>query len=194
MKQLYNRVEHWANAPYGMFTLSLMAFAESSFFPIPPDVLLIALVILRPSAWWRLALVCTAASVLGGFFGYWIGYAIWEMVKGFFFSHVFSEAAFLKVQHLYQRYDFWAVFAAAFTPIPYKVFTVAAGVFDLKLIPFGIASIIGRGGRFFLVAGILSAYGPRVKPFIEKYFGLLTFLFFFLLIGGFVLIQRLARH
>jgi membrane protein YqaA with SNARE-associated domain len=194
MKQLYSWVVHWANTPYGMLALFLMAFAESSFFPIPPDVLLIALVILRPVAWWRFALVCTIASVLGGYFGYWIGSSVWETAKGVFFSHVFSEAAFLKVQSLYQQYDFWAVFAAAFTPIPYKVFTIAAGVFELKLIPFGIASLIGRGGRFFLVAGILSLFGPRVKPLIEKYFNVLSIVFLILLIGGFVLIKWMAHH
>jgi membrane protein YqaA with SNARE-associated domain len=194
MKRLYQWTVHWAETPYGLMALALLAFAESSFFPIPPDVLLIALVMLRSSDWRRFALVCTLASVTGGFFGYWIGHAIWETVKGFFFAHVFSESAFLKVEQLYHQYDFWAVLAAAFTPIPYKVFTIAAGVFDLKLLPFGMASVLGRGGRFFLVAGILSVFGTRMKPFIEKYFNLLSILFFILLIGGFVLMKWLAEN
>ncbi len=194
MQKLYDWAEHWSQTHYGPLVLFLLAFIESSVFPVPPDVLLIALVLLNPRRWWWFALICTFGSVTGGLFGYWIGFALWEVVGNFFLTHIFSPQAFDKVQELYQKYDFWAVFAAAFTPIPYKVFTIAAGVFDLSLPHFTVASITGRGGRFFLVAVVLRIFGPKVKPFIEKYFNILSIIFLVLLIGGFVLIKVVLKH
>jgi membrane protein YqaA with SNARE-associated domain len=194
MQKLYDWAEHWSQTHYGPIALFILAFIESSVFPVPPDVLLIALVLLNPKIWWYFAIICTAGSVIGGLFGYWIGYALWEAVGNFFLTYVFSAEAFQKVQHLYQQYDFWAVFAAAFTPIPYKVFTIAAGVFDLSIPHFTLASLTGRGGRFFLVAAILRIFGPKVKPFIEKYFNIISVVFLVLLIGGFVLIRFVMKH
>jgi len=194
MQRLYEWAEHWSQTHYGPIALFLLAFIESSVFPIPPDVLLVALVLMNPRSWWFFALICTVGSVVGGFFGYWIGYALWSAVGDFFMTHIFSVAAFEKVGELYQQYDFWAVFAAAFTPIPYKVFTIAAGVFDLNLAAFGVASFTGRGGRFFLVAGILRIFGPKVKPFIEKYFNILSITFLILLIAGFVFMKFVLKH
>jgi membrane protein YqaA with SNARE-associated domain len=194
MQKLYDWAEHWSETHYGPLALFILAFAESSIFPIPPDVLLIALVILNAKRWWSFALICTVGSVIGGLFGYWIGYALWGAVGGFFLAHVFSPEAFDKVQQLYQEYDFWAVFAAAFTPIPYKVFTIAAGVFDLSIPHFTVASITGRGGRFFIVAGLLRLFGPRVKPFIEKYLNIISIVFLVLLIGGFVVFKFALGH
>jgi len=194
VRKLYQWVEHWARTPIGPLLLFLLAFAESSFFPVPPDVLLIGLVLVHPNAWVLFALICTLGSVIGGLFGYWIGFALWGQMQDFFFQYVFNEEAFSKVQSLYQQYDFWAVFAAAFTPIPYKVFTIAAGVFELSIPSFVLASIAGRGGRFFLVALILWIFGVKVKPFLGKYFNILSIAFFVLLVGGFVLIKFFLKH
>lgn len=191
VKWLYDWVLHWAQTPYGVPALILLAFAESSFFPVPPDVLLIALCLGLPARSFYFAAVCSAASVAGGMAGYAIGWVVWEEVQGFFFRFVFREAVFLRVSELYHQYDFWAVFVAGFTPIPYKVFTVAAGVFGLDFSRFVLASVVSRSARFFLVAALIWRFGPPVKVFIDKYFNLLTFVFMALLIGGFAAIRWL---
>jgi len=193
MRRLYDWVLHWADTPYGAPALFLLAFAESSFFPIPPDVLLLALCISVPLRSFRFALIASLGSVLGGVLGYGIGFGLWEMVSAYFYRYVpgFSEAAFSRVQHLFATYDFWTVFAAGFTPIPYKVITIGAGVFRINFPVFVIASVISRSLRFFLVAGLIYRYGPAVRSFIEKYFNILSIVFMFLLIGGFLVIRHL---
>lgn len=127
LRRLYNWVLHWAETPYAVPALAILAFTESSFFPIPPDVLLIALTLSVPSNGVWYATVCSVASVLGGMAGYAIGWGFWEIVKGFFLTYVFSEALFNQVGEYYADNAFLYIFTAAFTPIPYKVFTVAAG-------------------------------------------------------------------
>ena len=131
--------------------------------------------------------------MLGGIAGYAIGYGIWEAVHPFFLKYVFSEETFVKVRNLYAQYDFWAVFAAGFTPIPYKVFTIAAGVASLDIPRFILASICGRGGRFILVAFLLYQFGTPIRTFLEKYFNYVTIVFTILLIGGFYAIKYLAH-
>lgn len=190
-RRMYEWVLSLAHRKHATSALFLLSFAESSFFPIPPDVLQIVLTLERRSRAWYYAAVSLAGSVLGGVLGYLIGWGLWEAVQGFFFKYVFKEHAFERVQHLYQDWDFWAVFVAAFTPIPYKVFTIAAGVFSLSLPMFIVASIVGRGGRFFLVAALLWWFGPPIKTFIEKYFNWLTLVFAVLLIGAFVLLKMM---
>lgn len=180
-----------AEAPHAEGFLFLIAFAESSFFPLPPDLLLIAMVILARDKWLRYFLICLAGSVLGGVAGYAIGYGVWEAVHPFFFQHVFPEATFQKAQRLYEQYDFWVVFTAAFTPIPYKVFTITAGVMHLDIPRFVLASIVGRGGRFILVAYSLYLFGPAVKEFLKKHFNWISVVFTILLIGGFYLLKHL---
>lgn len=193
LRRLYDWVLHWADTPYGMPALFLLSFAESSFFPIPPDVLLIALVVGRPDKAFRFALVCSIASVLGGLCGYAIGWGFWHVVDQWFFAYVpgFTEAMFTKVCSYYEQYNFWIVFIAAFTPIPYKVITVTAGVMTISLAPFIIASVIGRSLRFYLVSALLWKFGAPMKAFIDKYFDILSVLFVLLLIGGFVAIKYL---
>jgi len=193
IRRLYDWVLHWAATPYGTLALFCLAFAESSFFPIPPDVLLLALCIATPRLSFRYALLTSAGSVLGGMLGYAIGHGLWGAVSEYFFRYVpgFTEAVFAKVQVLFATYDFWTVFTAGFTPIPYKVITIGAGVFEINFIVFIIASIIGRSLRFFLVAGLIYRFGPAVRVFIEKYFNLLTLIFMVLLIGGFLVIKYL---
>lgn len=193
IRRLYDWVLHWAATPYGTLALFCLAFAESSFFPIPPDVLLLALCIATPQLSFRYALLTAVGSVLGGMLGYGIGHGLWGAVSDYFFRYVpgFTEAVFAKVQVLFATYDFWTVFTAGFTPIPYKVITIGAGVFEINFIVFVFASIIGRSLRFFLVAALIYRYGPTVRDFIEKYFNLLSLIFMGLLIGGFLVIKYL---
>lgn len=193
LKRLYDWVLHWADTPYGVPALFLIAFAESSFFPAPPDVLLIALALGKRSRAFNYAFICTAGSVLGGLFGYFIGFALWEtiQVKDIFIPYVFSREVFELVVSKYQDNAFLAIFTAAFTPIPYKVFTIAGGVCKIPILELLAGSIAGRAGRFFLVAGLLFFFGAPVKRFIEKYFDLLAMIFTVLLIGGFVLIKKI---
>ncbi|MCH8170469.1 MAG: DedA family protein [Bacteroidetes bacterium] len=201
IRKLYDWVLSWAYTPYGAIALFILAFAESSFFPIPPDVLLIALVLGARKKAFRFALICTIGSISGAILGYLIGHYLWwttgnefSSVAGFFFSNFpgFTEEMFFRIQQLYSHYNFWIVFAAGFTPLPYKVFTVSAGAFNINFPLFMIASIIGRGARFFLVSALIWKYGPPIKSFIDKYFNLLAILFTILLIGGFVLINFLV--
>ena len=198
LKNLYDWVLHWAETPYGPIALFLLSFAESSFFPIPPDPLLIALVLGARTKAFRFALNCAIASVFGALLGYAIGYFAWwtpagefSSVAAFFFSNIpgFTQDRFFVVKELYDKWNFWIVFTAGFTPLPYKVFTISGGAFDINLFLFVLASIISRSARFFLVAGLIWKYGEEIKSFIDKYFNLLAILFTVLLVGGFLLIK-----
>lgn len=193
LRKLYDWVLHWAETPYGPLALFLLAFAESSFFPIPPDALLIALCLGSVKRSWRFALYASTASILGGIFGYIIGFGLWGAVDTIFFKYVpgFTEELFQRVMANFNQYGFWYVFSAGFTPIPYKVFTIASGVFKLNFLLFILASVISRSLRFFLVAALFRKFGPGIKEFIEKYFNWLAILFFILLFGGFLAIKHL---
>jgi membrane protein YqaA with SNARE-associated domain len=191
VRRLYDWVLHWAYTPYAIPALFLLSFAESSFFPIPPDVLLIALCIGKVSGSYRYALWCSIASVLGGIAGYGIGMFAWEQVRDWFYTYVpgVDADSVGKVSALYEQHNFWIVFIAAFTPIPYKVITILAGVCAINFWMFVIASVIGRSARFFLVAWLIRRYGPGIKDFIERRFGLVTIVGTALLIGGFLAIK-----
>jgi membrane protein YqaA with SNARE-associated domain len=193
-RRFYNWVLHWAYTPYAQPALALMAFAESSFFPIPPDVLLIPMCLGDRLKALRFALLCSVASVLGGMLGYWLGMTFWEAgLREFCFTYVFSEEKFVKVSQLYGDYAFVAVFAAGFSPLPYKVFTIAAGVCHGQ-VDFGmfvLASAVSRSARFFLEAGLLRIWGVPIKDFIDRRLGLVSLLFCVCLIGGFALIKLL---
>jgi membrane protein YqaA with SNARE-associated domain len=198
VRKLYDWMLHWAETPYGGIALFIIAFAESSFFPIPPDALLIALVLGAKTKAFKFAANCMAGSVIGALLGYSIGYFVWwtpdhsfTPLAYFFFNNVpsFTESTFYKIQQLYSDYDFWIIFTAGFTPIPYKVFTIASGAFDINLPMFILASIVSRGARFFLVAYLLWKFGEPIRNFIDKYFDWLAIGFTVLLIGGFVLIK-----
>ena len=191
-KQMYDWVLSWGKSPFATLALFILAFIESSFFPIPPDVLLLALCVSVPSRSFWYALICSIGSVLGGIFGYYIGYALYETVGAVIISSLGLQSAFAYVGGLFQQNAFWSIFAAAFTPIPYKVFTIAAGVWKIPLLTLIVASALGRPLRFFLVAGILYFFGPKTKEFIDKYFNLLTLLFFILLVGGFLVVKYLV--
>ena len=192
-RSLYQWVIHWSETPHARTALLLIAFAESSFFPVPPDVLLIAMGVGAPQRALGFAGLCLVGSVTGGVAGYVIGLGLWSMVSGWFFSYIpgFTPEVFQKVSTLYHENAFWAVFAAGFSPIPYKVFTLAAGVAQINFPTFVIASFLSRGLRFFLIGGALRVFGPSIKQLLEKYFDLFTILFLVLLIGGFVLVKLL---
>jgi membrane protein YqaA with SNARE-associated domain len=189
IRKLYDWVLHWAETPHAIPALFLLAFAESSFFPVPPDVLLITLTIAIPKKAFRYATFCTVGSVLGGLAGYGIGYQMMDVVGFPILQFYGIMDKYEYIQSLYMKYDAWAVGVAGFTPIPYKVFTIAAGAFKINVPVFILASIAGRAGRFFLVAGFIYIFGPQIKSFIDKYFNLLTIVFFVLLILGFLLVR-----
>lgn len=175
------------NSNYPIFGLSILSFAESSFFPIPPDVIYIPLAILNPKNAFFYAFITTFFSVLGGVLGYYIGKIGGRPIINKFVS----EEKLYQVKLLYNKYDFWAIVVAGFTPIPYKIFSLSAGIFDIKLKNFIIASIIGRGGRFFLVCALIFFFGEKVRYFLEKYFEIFTIGFTILLIGGFWLAKKI---
>ncbi len=188
LKKLYDWVLHWAETPYGVPALFILAFAESSFFPVPPDVLLMALSLSLPRSSFRYALFCSIASVAGGAFGFLIGLQFWEIGKAILFKYIDTKT-FEEIRYHFQNYEAWAVAIAGFTPVPYKVFTISAGFFRVDFSVFLIASIISRSARFFLIAGLIYYFGPAIRTFIEKYFNLLTILFTVLLVGGFILLK-----
>jgi len=193
LRRLYDWVLHWAETPYGVPALFVLSLAESSFFPIPPDPLLVALCLGLPKKAMRFAATATLASVVGGIIGYGIGAGAWTLLQDWFFAYVpgVSPESFERVQLLYERYDFWAVFLAGLTPIPYKVFTLSSGVFSINFGVFVVASFLSRGLRFFVVAGLIYKFGPPITRFIDRYFNLLAIAFGVLLVGGFVLIEFL---
>ncbi|MGH7474711.1 MAG: YqaA family protein [Longimicrobiales bacterium] len=191
LRRLYDWVLSWAYTPYGALALFLLAFAESSFFPIPPDPLLIALAIGNPLKAFRFALICSAGSVIGGAVGYLIGWGFWSAVDTFFFAYVpgVTPASFEHVQQLYERYEFLAVFLAGFTPLPYKVFTLSAGVFQVPFLVFLVASITSRSARFFLVGALIRFFGAGIQAFIDRYFDRLAWTFLILIVLGFAAIK-----
>lgn len=198
IRRLYDWVLGWSESRLGAWALFVFAFVESSFFPIPPDVLLIALCLGNPRKSLRYALICTAGSVLGALGGYAIGYFLWQNANGeytalanWFYSRVFSLDAFLEMKQMFEKYNFWVIFIGGFTPIPYKLFTIAAGLFHVNIPMFIVGSIVARGLRFFLVAGLIRKFGAPIKVFIDKYFNLLAIAFTVLLIGGFILVKYL---
>ncbi|MBR2400702.1 MAG: DedA family protein [Tidjanibacter sp.] len=191
VRRLYDWILSWAESRWASTAIFLFAMVESIFFPIPPDVLLMALCIGMPRKSFRYALLCTVGSVVGAMVGFGLGAFAWELVDSWFIPSIFSQAAFDNVANLYAEWNFWLVFTAGFTPIPYKLITISAGV-CLGLGEFGIfvlASLISRGLRFFLVAGLIWKFGAPIKRFIDKYFNLCAIAFTVLLIGGFVLIK-----
>lgn len=191
LRRLYDWVLHWAETPYGSYALFFLAFAESSFFPIPPDILLMALALSVREKALRFALICSIGSLLGGMFGYAIGYGFWNATQDFFFSYVpgFSYERFVEVQGLYEQWDFLIVFTAGFTFVPYKIFTISSGVFEINFFGFILASALSRSARFFLVGGLIWKFGAPIKVFIDKYFDWLAVAFVLLLVGGFFVVE-----
>ncbi|MCA9191994.1 MAG: DedA family protein [Planctomycetales bacterium] len=197
LRRLYAWVLAWADTPYGTPALFAISFAESSFFPIPPDVLQIALSVSKPMASFYYAGISAIASVLGGIVGWLIGYVLWSAVGGFFYDCVPGVTAenVNYVGELYRDHAFWSILAAAFTPIPFKVFTLAAGIFHeyVPLQTLILASTVGRSSRFFLVASAVFCFGPEVRKFLDTRLELATVILFILLVLGFVAIKTLMH-
>ena len=198
VKRLYDWMLSWGNSRWGGLALFLFALAESSFFPIPPDVLLIALCLGVTAHSFRYGVICLSGSIVGAMIGYAIGFFCWQNTAGeytalanWFFAHVFSMESFLNVGELYDKYNFWIVFTAGFTPLPYKIFTITGGLFHINFAMFVLASIVSRGLRFMLIAALIWKFGAPIKTFIDKYFNLLAIAFTVLLIGSFFVVGKI---
>lgn len=192
LRRLYDWTLGLAGHKHALWALAAVSFIEASIFPIPPDVLLLAMVLATPQRAWLIATVATLASVAGGFAGYAIGALLFETLGEPVLAFYGYQDKFLRFQDLYNEWGFWIVAVAGFTPFPYKVITIASGVTELDLATFTLASILSRGSRFFLVAALLWRFGPPIRSFIERYLGLLTILFMILLIGGFLALKYLV--
>jgi len=201
IKNIYNWVLSWGESSYAGSILFFLALAESTIFPIPPDVLLIALAVGNQKKALYFALFCTIGSIIGGVIGYYIGNYLWwngnvfSDIALFFFQHIpgFTEKVFFNIKNEYDLYGFAIIFMAGFTPIPYKVFTISAGAFSISLPMFILASIISRGARFFIVAVLIKYFGIRIKDFVNKYFNILSFIFVILLFGSFYIIKYFLK-
>ena len=191
IRQAYDKSLLWVQSPSGVWALFLLAVAESSFFPIPPDIFLMVLCIAAPKRSFRYAAICAVGSVLGGAIGYGLGLGFMDTLGVKILDWYGLQDKYAVVQNLYQQYDALAVGAAGFTPLPYKLFTITAGAFKINFVTFILMSIVSRSARFFLVAALIYKFGAPVRHFIERYFNLLSILFFILLIGGFLLIRFL---
>ena len=190
IKRLYNWILSWSESRWGWLALFTIALFEANFFPLPPDILLIALCLGATKRSFRFATICLVGSVLGAALGYTIGYFLWTTPSGeatalanLFYEYIFSVDSFNNVGALYDKFNFWIVFTAGFTPLPFKLFTIAGGMFHINFLMFIIASIVSRGMRFFLIAWLIWKFGAPIKSFIDKYFNLLATLFTIMLIG-----------
>tara|TARA_Y100000590_G_scaffold469930_1_gene660765 strand:- start:1393 stop:1971 length:579 start_codon:yes stop_codon:yes gene_type:complete len=189
LKKLYNWTLEKANHPKAGWFLSLISFIESSVFPIPPDIILIPMILANKlKAWWY-AFICTLSSVLGGITGYLIGAFFYTTIGILIISYYGLENKFEEFNSLYNDWGFWIVLAGGFTPFPYKFITIASGVFNLNIYLFILSAIISRGFRFFLLAFLLRIFGEWIKEMIDKYFNILAFLFFILFFGGIFLLK-----
>ena len=186
IKNLYNKTMALAGHPQAIFLLGAVSFIEASFFPIPPDVMLIPMVLMNPSRAWLFALVATAFSVLGGVFGYIIGSFSYELIAEPLLYSLGKEAEMVNFSNKYNEIGFWAVITAGISPIPYKVVTIMSGATNLNFAVFLGASMASRGVRFFVVAGLLHFYGHEIRDFIERYLNWVFMLFVILLIVGFI--------
>lgn len=191
VRSVYDWMINLSASPKAMWFLAIVAFAESSFFPIPPDIMLIPMVLAMPQKAWKIAGVATVSSVIGGFFGYGIGVFFFDLIARPILNFYGYMQQFDVFKEYYHQWGAWIVFGAGITPFPYKIITIASGVVGLDLFTFTIASIIARGMRFYLVAWLLKKYGAPMRIFIEKNLGVLSVLFLVLLVGGFAALKYL---
>jgi membrane protein YqaA with SNARE-associated domain len=189
LRRLYDRIMQLAEGPEAMKWLALVSFAESSFFPVPPDAMIVPMVLARPERAWRIAAVCTVASVIGGFFGYGIGYFLFETIGQRIVDFYGLQSAFLKFDQEFQQWGLWIILIKGLTPIPYKIVTIASGVAHFDLLVFALASLATRGARFFLVAALLRAFGRPLRTFIERYLTLVTTGLALMVVAGFVVLK-----
>lgn len=191
LRRLYDWVIAKAGTPQATWALALVSFVESSFFPIPPDVMLVPMCLANRRRALFYAAVCTLASVAGGFLGYAIGYYLWEAIGSWVIQSYGLGAKFDEFQKAFAEYGWWIIVIKGMTPIPYKLITIASGVAHFPLLAFAFASVLSRAMRFFLIAGLLYFFGEPIRAFIEKYLTLLTTVFAVLLVGGFVALRYL---
>ncbi len=190
LRDLIEWTTGWAATPYGGVALFIISFVESSFFPVPPDTLLIPLALMHIPRALLFAAIATVGSVGGGAFGYLLGLKGGRPVL----HRLFSAEKIALAQGYYAKYDVWAVFVGAFTPLPYKLFSISAGVFGLDLKRFMLASLVGRGGRFFAVGTVITLFGEPVKHYLDKYFDVAVIAFTLMLVGGFLAVSLLAKQ
>mgnify|MGYP001173208557 CR=1 FL=1 len=191
IRKLYNWTLNKAGHKKASWFLIIISFTESSFFPIPPDILLIPMVLAKKLKAWYYAFICTLASVIGGVFGYAIGYFFYSSIGYIIIDSYNLSESFTIFQNYYNQYGFWIVLGAGFTPFPFKFITIASGVFNLNIIFFILMATLGRGLRFYFIAALLFIYGDIVKNLIDKYFNILASLFFILLIGSLIILKLL---
>jgi len=191
IRRLYDWTLSLAQSPYALWALACVAFIESSVFPIPPDILMIPMILAMPSRAFLIAGICTVSSVLGGLFGYYIGYGLFESVGRPVLEFYGKDKYFDEFRSRYNEWGAWAVLIAGITPFPYKVITILSGTTALSLPVFIVASIVARGLRFFVVAALLWKFGAPIRDFIERRLGLVFVVFVVLLLGGFVLLRFL---
>ena len=189
VRRIYDVVIGLSASRYALGWLFAISFIESSFFPIPPDIMLIPMILATPKKAWKIASVCTIASVLGAYLGYAIGVYFFQLIAEPLLNFYGYLEKFNQFKNLYTEYGAWIVFGAGITPFPYKIITIASGTVHLNLIVFTLASIVARGLRFFLIAWLLKTYGEKMRLFIEKNLGWLSVLFLILLFGGFLLLK-----
>lgn len=191
LRRLYDWTLSLASGRHAEKTLAGVSFVESSFFPIPPDILLIPMIIARPDRAWRLAFIATVSSVIGGFFGYAIGYFLFEAVGQPILQFYGIVDKYDELRHLFDEWGAWIIIVKGMTPIPYKFLTITSGALHFDLAVFALASVVSRGLRFFLVAALLWKFGAPIRDFIEKRLTLVLTLSLVILIGGFVVIKYL---
>ncbi len=191
IRRLYDRTIAMAEHPHALWVLALVAFVESSVFPIPPDVLIIPMILARPSRAWLIAGVAMLASVLGGMAGYAIGALAFEQLGQPILQSLGKAHAMAEFSERFNDLGFWAVLMAGVTPFPYKVITIMSGWTGMPLATFIVTSILARGLRFFIVAALLWRFGAPVRDFVERRLGLMFVLFFACLVGGFLLVKVL---
>ena len=189
LRSLYNWTLKQAEHKYSSWILSIVSFSESSFFPIPPDVLLIPMIIAKRTKAWTYALICTLSSVLGGVVGYAIGFFLFNSIGILIVEFYHLSNSFNTFDNYYKEYGILIVLGAGFTPFPFKFITIASGVFSLNIFLFILTALIARGLRFYLLASLLFIFGEKIKILIDKYFNILAVLFFILLLGSFMLIK-----
>ncbi len=191
LKRAYNWIINYAEHPHAVWVLAAVSFAESSFFPLPPDPLYLAMLIANREKVWRLAFICTLSSVIGGIVGYYIGYGLYESIGKKIIDTYHLADTFIKLQKDFHEWGFWIVAAKGLTPIPYKIVTIASGLAGLNLGTFILASVIARGFRFFSLAALILFFGPELKVYIERNLGWLTSLALGAIVLGFVLLKYL---
>lgn len=189
LRSLYNWTLKKAEHKYSSWILSIVSFSESSFFPIPPDVLLIPMIIAKRTKAWTYALICTLSSVLGGIAGYAIGFFLFNSIGILIVEFYHLSNSFNTFENYYKEYGILIVLGAGFTPFPFKFITIASGVFSLNIFLFILTAFVARGLRFYLLACLLFIFGEKIKILIDKYFNILAVLFFILLLGSFMLIK-----